>query len=409
MDEQASRQYGQFRRRRFLQFLLASPLLHHSAGPSLSGQISGTPLAGPLADAVNVFDLEALAESKVEPHHWAYLAAGSDDEKTLRANAEAFDLYQIRPKRFVDIRQMDMSCELFGRRYPSPLFLAPVGSQRAFHPQAELATATAAAQQGHQMVLSSVSSNSIGEVASSYGQAPWFQLYPTDSWKVTEALIRRVEDAGCPALVLTLDNGASSYRERLVRQRLVSKVNCAACHQPGPQGYLRTRGTYKDIDLSEVTTHLGVYTWPLIERIRKLTRMKIVAKGILTAEDARLSIENGFDGVWVSNHGGRQLNSLWTPMEALPEVVQAVSGRCPVLVDGGVRRGTDIFKGLALGANAVCIGRPYIWGLAALGEAGVSRALQLLDAELLRAMQLAGTPSVGAITPDFLQRRMHRE
>lgn len=382
-------------RRLFLKYLLASPLL-------LRGQAAGQ--ADPL-HAINVFDLEAIAETKIAPHHWAYLASGGDDEKTLRANNEAFDLYQIRPRRFMDISTVDLSRELFGRRYPSPIFLAPVGSQKAFHPDAEIATAKAAGTRGHQMVISSVSSHSVQEVTESYGQPLWFQLYPTNVWEVTEGLIRRAEEAGCPALVLTLDNGASSNRERLVRERLTSKVPCNACHKPGPQGYLSTRGSYRGLDLSAVTTHLGVYTWPLVDRIRKATKMKLVAKGIMTAEDAALSVERGFDAVWVSNHGGRQLNSLFTPIEALPEVAEAVAGRCPVLLDSGIRRGTDVFKALALGASVVCIGRPYIWGLGAFGQQGVSRALDLLDAELTTDMKLAGTRTVAEIDGRMVRRR----
>lgn len=382
-------------RRRFLNFLAASPLLLHGNSSAQSEP----------KHAINVFDLEHLAQERIAPHHWAYLASGGDDEKTLRANNEAFDLYQIRPKRFVDIHTMDLSCEVFGRRYPSPIFLSPVGSQKAFHPDAEIATGKAAGARGHQMVLSSVSSHSVKEVGDSYGAPLWFQLYPTDTWAVTEGVIRHAEEAGCPALVLTLDNGASSNRERLIRERLTSKVPCNACHKPGPQGYLSTRGTYKGLDLSAVTTHLGIYTWPLIERIRKATKMKLVAKGILTGEDAAASVERGFDAVWVSNHGGRQLNSLLSTIEALPEVVEAVHGRCPVLLDGGIRRGTDVFKALALGASAVCIGRPYIWGLGAFGEAGVTRALEIFDNELMIDMKLAGTPSLAAITNKFVQRR----
>lgn len=382
-------------RRRFLQYLLGSPVL---LGGELGAQAE-------LQRAVTVFDLEELAQQKIEPHHWAYLATGGDDEKTLRHNNEAFDQFAIRPKRFVDITKVDLSIELFGERYPSPIFLAPVGSQKAFHSEAELATAAAAATRGHQMVLSSVSSFSVGEVAKRYGRPLWFQLYPTDAWEITEALIRRAEEAGCPALVLTLDNGASAYRERLIRERLNSKVPCNACHTPGPQGYLSTRGSYHGLPLEKVTTHLGVYTWALVERIRKATKMKMIAKGIMTAEDATLSVERGFDAVWVSNHGGRQLNSLWSPIEALPEVAEAVGGRCPVLLDSGVRRGTDVFKALALGADAVCIGRPYIWGLGAFGRDGVLRALDLMDMELTTDMKLAGAATIPAIASSFVRRR----
>lgn len=394
-------------RRRFLKHLLASPLALQF-GAAQSGYMPAAKGSVTASSAVNVYDLAGAAVQKVPPHHFAYLATGGDDEKTLRRNTEAFDDYEILPKRFVDISKMDLSCELFGQRYSTPVILSPVGSQKAFHPDAELASAKGAAAMGNQFTISTVSSVSVGEVAKVYNRPVWFQLYPTDTWAVTEAILRKAEDAGCTVLVMTVDNGASSNREQLIRARLASKVPCNSCHKPGVQGYLSTRRTFDGIDFSAVKTHLGVYTWPLIDRIRKATKMKLVAKGILTAEDAADCVRNGLDAVWVSNHGGRQLNSLRASLDALPEVVEAVAGRCPVLFDSGVRRGTDIFKALALGASAVCIGRPYIWGLGAYGQEGVQRALELLSNELLIDMRLAGTPTVADITKKFVRRRPFR-
>jgi 4-hydroxymandelate oxidase len=388
-------------RRRFIEFLRASPLFlpHALAEQKPAGQLMAAP-----AEAMNVFDFMPVAQKNIAPQHWAYLMTGSDDNLTLQANRDGFQLFQIRPRRFVDIENIDTSVELFGQRQSSPIFLAPCGSQRAFHSQGEVATARAARAAGAQMILSTVTSTYVQDVVREYQQPLWYQLYPTNDWEITRQLIGRAQDAGCPVLVLTADSPTVSNREM---QHRWNKANpqCRACHGPDIQSNLREHAMFTGLDISRVRSYVYPYTWPLIERIRQTTRMELVVKGVVTAEDAQLCVKNGVDGIIVSNHGGRQEESLLSTIEALPEVVAAVNGKIPVLIDSGFRRGTDVFKALALGASAVCIGRPYLWGLGAFGQPGVERVHQLLQAELVTTMKLAGTTSIPAITPDYVRRR----
>jgi 4-hydroxymandelate oxidase len=392
-------------RRLFVNHLLASPFYGMLGSGALTAQNDDSGLITSPEDAINLFDLELVAKKKIAPHHWEYLLTGSDDEKTVQANRDGFDLFQIRPRRFVDASTPDTSCKLFGETYSAPVLLAPAGSQEAFHPEAEIATAKAAGVMGTQCVLSTVSSRSVSDVARAYDRKLWFQLYATTEWSAAEALIRKADEAGCTALALTLDSPVLSNRERVKRARRSSKVDCSVCHDPSLQGYFRAHPNFDGINLSQVRDIDVPYTWELIDRIRKTTDMKLLAKGVLRPEDAELCVQRGLDAVWVSNHGGRQLNSLLSPIEALPEIVQAVGGKSPVLVDSGFRRGTDIFKALALGADAVCIGRPYLWGLGAFGEEGVKAAIRLADAELRTTMTLAGTPSISDIDSTFVRRR----
>lgn len=389
-------------RRRFFDYLRASPLFWPLA--ALAQKPAETLIATP-AEAFNIFDFIPVAQKNIPPQHWAYLMTGSDDNLTLQANRDGFQLFQIRPRRFVDINTIDTSLELFGQRHPSPIFVAPCGSQRAFNAQGEVATARAARAAGAQMILSTAASTSVRDVAREFQRPLWYQLYPTNDWEVTRQLIANAEAAGCPVLVLTADTPVNSNRET---QNRWNKANpqCRACHGgPDLQSYFKEHAIFKGIDVSRVLTYVYPYTWPLIERIRQATRMKLVVKGVVTPEDAALCVKNGMDGIIVSNHGGRQEESLFSTIEALPDVVQAVDGRIPVLIDGGFRRGTDVFKALALGARAVCVGRPYLWGLGAFGQPGVERVLQLLNAELVTTMKLAGTTSLAGITGDFVRRR----
>ena len=359
-------------------------------------------------EALNVFDFIPVAEkniNEISPAHWPYLMTGSDDNLTVQANRDGFQLFQIHARRFVDVLNVDTSVELFGERYASPIMLAPIGSQQAFHPDGELASARAARARGALFILSTVASTGVAEVAKEYQRPLWFQLYPTNDWEVTRQLIRKAERASCPVLVFTADNPVRSNREMQWRAGDKKQPLCQGCHGPDIIDFNREHPMFDDIDVSHVTTHLLPITWDLINRIRDVTKMKLVVKGVVTAEDANLCVNNGINAIVVSNHGGRQEESLLSAIEVLPEVAQAVKGRIPVLIDSGFRRGTDIFKALALGADAVCIGRPYIWGLGAFGQAGVERVLELLQNELKLTMQLAGITSVSKITPDFIRRR----
>jgi 4-hydroxymandelate oxidase len=341
----------------------------------------------------NVFALEARFGDRLEEDVRAFFQDGSDDGKTLRANRAAFDLFEIRARRLVDVSRVNTGIELLGESHPTPLMLAPVGFQQFLHPDGELATARAASARGVRMVASTVSSYPIEAIAKASGEPVWFQLYTTPNRTTTADLVRRAEAAGCPAVAVTVDTPEVGNREThdAFLQRTLAdpkKVmgNFAATGLP-PEG------------LTDPTL-----TWDIIPWLRERTRMKIVLKGIVTREDAALSVAHGADAVIVSNHGGRQEESGRGTIECLPEVLEGVEGRLPVLVDGGFRRGTDVFKALALGARAVLIGRPYIWGLGVSGQAGVEQAIDVLQRELVLAMQLAGTRCLSDITPDYVRR-----
>jgi isopentenyl diphosphate isomerase/L-lactate dehydrogenase-like FMN-dependent dehydrogenase len=306
------------------------------------------------------------------------------------------------------VSKVDTSVNLFGTTWETPIVIAPVGSQRAFHPEGELAVARAGNARKNLQILSTVTTTSIEDVTGAAGRPVWFQVYVTASWNVTEKLVRRAEAAGSPVLVFTVDLLAGRSTETEQRFRRQDTRKCNACHDtptgPGP-GFLKRKPMFDGIDMSGVVFNSPMHTWKFVDRLKALTRMKLVLKGITTAEDAALCREHGVDGIIVSNHGGRAEESGRSSIESLPEVVEAAGSSMPVMVDGGFRRGTDIVKALALGARAVCVGRPYIWGLSAFGQPGVERVLELYRAELEQAMRQFGVPSIGAINRSFIARK----
>jgi isopentenyl diphosphate isomerase/L-lactate dehydrogenase-like FMN-dependent dehydrogenase len=334
------------------------------------------------------------------------------DDATLRANREAFGRYQIRPRRLIDVRRIDMGVRLLGTDWDSPIVLAPVASQRAFHPEGETAVARAAHAKNHLLIYSTVSTTSIEEVTEARQAPVWFQLYPTDQWRVARALVTRAASAGCPVLVLTVDLQGGSNRETMLRAMRRDPAQCGDCHEGGVYSSLRSfvarKPMFDGLDLSGVfTTVPRDMTWDSIARLRDITSMQIVVKGIVTREDAELAVEHGVDGIIVSNHGGRGTESGRATIECLAEVVGGVGGAIPVMVDSGFRRGTDIFKALALGADAIAVGRPYIWGLGAFGQRGVEVVLDLLRRELQMIMRQAGTLSIAEIGPSHVVDRGH--
>jgi 4-hydroxymandelate oxidase len=385
-------------RRSFLRFLATSPALAPFLFQS-TGRYAGRgdgPIASP-TDAIDVFDFEKLAQKTLDPAHWGYLATGTDDDATLRANRQGFDRFQLRPRRLVDIRHIDTSVELLGRTWSSPIVIAPTGSNRAFHPDGELAVARAARAKGHLQVLSTVASTGVEEVSQARGEPVWFQLYAGYSWEVTRALVARAEKTGCPALVLTVDLLGGSNRETAKRFAMLDRRECASCHPQSFSDFIRSKPMYDGLEIANDTDYARGLTWEFVRRLKDATSMKLLIKGIVTSEDAALAVLNGVDGVIVSNHGGRAEASERGTIESLPEVVAAAGGRIAVLVDGGFRRGTDIFKALALGADAVAIGRPYLWGLSSFGQPGVEAVLDILRAELELVMRQMGTTSIAAI------------
>lgn len=396
-------------RRAFLRFLASSPWF---AAWNLSGckeRGSATPPPDPDPDliasadqALDIFDLREVAQRKIPPAHWGYLATGVDGEATLRANEEGYARLYLRPRRLVDVTKVDTRIQLFGREWPAPIFLCPVSGQLAYHPERELAVARAARAKDALQILSTVGNTSVEDLAEARGEPTWYQLYPTSRWDVTQSLVARVEKTGCPAICLTVDLPTDSNRLTAARLARSDPRDCTPCHGTPAQRettYYTNKPMFRGLQLTRSEFRASQLTWEFLERLRGLTKAKLLLKGLVTREDAARALAAGVDGIIVSNHGGRAEESGRATIDSLPEVVGAVGGRIPVLVDGGVRRGTDVFKALARGATAVGIGRPYVWGLAAFGQAGVERALDILRAELEITMRLGGTPRIQDITP----------
>jgi 4-hydroxymandelate oxidase len=378
-------------RRRFLQFLAGSPLLS-----KVWAEESSAILKSP-QDALKVMDFEETAHSKLPPAHWGYMASGVDDDATLKANLGGFKRIQLRPRRLVDVSKTDLRTEIFGIALDYPIFLCPVGGHKMFHPEGEVATARAARSKKALQILSTQSSTAVEDVAQALGAPPWYQLYIPQRWEGVEKLVRRVEAAGCPVLVWTVDGLGGRNLESATRFRRLDTRDCFTCHVSGPGGAV-TRKFTPMLQGIEGGVNPSFATWEYVDRLKKLTKMKLVLKGIETSEDARLCREHGVDGILVSNHGGRATEDLRATIDSLPEVVEAAGSQIPVLIDGGFRRGTDIYKALALGARAVGIGRPYVYGLASFGQEGVERVLDILRGELQLTMRQCGTPTIAQIT-----------
>jgi isopentenyl diphosphate isomerase/L-lactate dehydrogenase-like FMN-dependent dehydrogenase len=266
--------------------------------------------------------------------------------------------------------------------------------------------ARAAAKRKHQMILSTVDNASIADVNKAHGSPAWFMLYPTDDWNVTQALVKNAQDAGSPAIVLTVDRQGGRNTEDMFRARRLDQRDCTLCHKPGAfANEVGRKANFNGIDVSRVTNLYGTgMTWEFIDRLRGIVKGKLVLKGIMTGTDAREALRHGVDAIFVSNHGGRAEESGEATISVLSEVVDAVRGHVPVLIDGGVRRGTDVLKALGLGASAVGIGRPYVWGLASFGEAGVDRVLEIMDSEFTTIMRQVGALRIDQITRDNVTR-----
>ena len=395
-----------YERRALLKFIAASPLL--AAFPSLAVALQdGLEEA---AHALDVFDFEAAARKTVPPAHWGYLMSGVDGEATLRANREGFDRYQLKARRFVDVSRIDMSVELFGVRFGSPVVLSPIGSSGAFHADGEVAAARAAQAKNQLLIMSTQASFGVEDVAKARGGPIWYQLYTTNDFDVTTALVKRAEAAGCTAVAVTVDTPAGRNTVTATRLARTDERNCGSCHADATGDRIRpragagaaTKPMFAGLDMRGVGLTSSSLTWDFVKRLKDVTKMKVVIKGLEAAEDAALAVSSGADGIIISNHGGRATETGRGTIECVSDVSQAVGGRIPILVDGGVRRGTDVFKALALGATAVGIGRPYIWGLATFGQQGVERVLDIINNELRLAMVGCGTTTIGQIATTSL-------
>jgi isopentenyl diphosphate isomerase/L-lactate dehydrogenase-like FMN-dependent dehydrogenase len=410
-------------RRKFLTFLAGSPLFiaacvdHRSLRRLLTGttrdqseafglinQVTQQPhLIGTPAEALDIFDFEPVAKGKVPPAHWGYLITGTDDDATIKANRDGFSKWALRPRRLVDVSKLDTSLRMLGRSYSTPIILCPLGSQKAFHSMGELAVARAAKAKNSLLVLSTVATTSIEDVIAARGAPVWFQLYHEPDWNQTRAMIKRAEAAGAPAIVFTVDLIGGSNRETMFREAMSDTRRCGSCHTSS-NGHSRMPAFAHPARGAPIP-EVGTPTWDFVKRIKDTTSMKVFVKGLVTSEDAELAIQSGVSGIFVSNHGGRADNTLRSTIECLPEITKAVRGRAIVELDGGIRRGTDIFKALALGATAVGIGRPYIWGLASFGQDGVEAVLAVLRRELEIVMKQAGTTTLKQITSAYVLRQ----
>ena len=342
-----------------------------------------------------MLDFEALARDRMERAFYDYYAGGAEDERTLAANRGAFAEVFLRPRVLVDVSRIDTRRTVLGTAVSMPILIAPTAFHRLAHPEGELATARAAGAARTLMVASTISTCTIEEIAQAATGPLWFQLYVYKDRGLARALIRRAEASGYRALCLTVDTPFLGSRERDVRNRFTL-----------PPGILMRNFEAMGFDVSSLGDSFHSYvrrqldsslTWDAVEWLRGETKLPLILKGIIAAEDAARAVERGVDGIVVSNHGGRQLDGTEATIRALPRVVDEVRGRAEVFMDGGVRRGTDVVKALALGARAVLVGRPCLWGLAAAGEEGVARVLELLRQELMLAMALCGCPHVDAV------------
>jgi 4-hydroxymandelate oxidase len=351
-----------------------------------------------MPEPLNVWEYERLAEEKVEPGAWGYFAGGAGDERTLADNIDAFRRWRLRPRMLVDVGSVTTATTVLDRPVSLPVLAAPTAFLRLAHPEGELATARAAAALGTVMCLSTLGSASPAELAAAAPEGRrWFQLYWSRDREFTKALVESAEESGFEAIVLTVDLPAAGRRERDIRAAFEIPADLPL---PNLQRHLGTGDFHAT--LGEVVD--PTVTWRDLEWLRSISKLPLVIKGILTAEDARLACEHGAEGLVVSNHGGRQLDGVPATLDVLPEVVEAVSGRSTILLDGGIRRGTDVVTALALGARAVLVGRPLIWGLAAKGEDGARSVLQLLQGEVELALLLLGCPSPDALTPAHVRR-----
>lgn len=378
----------------------ASSLLAQAPTPNTPNP---TPDGEGVLEPASVMDFEPLAKAKLDKLAYDYLAGGSEDEVSLRDNRAAFNRIILRPRALVDVHQIDLGIELFGRKLDYPILLDPAGGKNCMHPDGELVVARAAASARALHIT-----NGGIQPLTKTGQGPvWWQVTTGAQLRTPQTMrqfVRQLEDDGCSGICFTIDIMHVSHRDRNIRNKFDRSWGETGVPPRDAQGRLpapknpERAGNYP-------SRPFATPTWESVRQLRSVTKLPIVLKGILTAEDAERCVQNGVSGIIVSSHGGRQLDHVGATIEALPEVVDAVKGRIPVLIDGGLRRGTDILKALALGAKAVCIARPYLYGLAAFGQRGVERVLELLRTELALDMGLAGVPNIAAIDKTLVRIR----
>lgn len=383
---------------KFAAFLAASPLAKPQQEPAYKPEHIPS-----LEELVNVYEFEPICRYKIPKQNYDYISGGVDSEWTLRRNRSAFEKIIFRPRMLVDTWNMDLSTTLYGEKIAFPIFPAPTAAHQLAHPDGEIATARAAAANGTLLCLSSNASLPSDRVAKATKGPKWWQLYAREDEETSIERCLRAVDEGYKAIAFTVDGPYNSHRERLLRDRPLSQARV-----PGvSDGARRKRPAWEP---SEERHPYGFPTqlvarldWRFLDRLRKAVPIPILVKGVLTAEDAELCVKYGAGGIVVSNHGGRYLEYAPSTIEVLPEIVQAVNRKFPIIIDSGFRRGTDVLKALAIGANAVMVGRPVLWGLGAYGEAGAARVLRLLRDELGTAMGLCGKVNIASLDKSLVK------
>ncbi len=403
-------------RREFLKFVAGSPIIASLGGmaaflaeggiyaqevnqptPQAAGASS---LISDPSEAIDVFDFEELAHRRMLPGHWAHLVGGVDGDATVRANREGFNQFYLRPRRMRDVSKVNMKTTIYGTTYDSPVFTCPTGGQRnVWLPDGELSVSRAAKSHNAMQMLDSSASESVEDCCAALGRPVVQQIYAPPAFSNCIILLKRLEVAGVTTINLTIDAAGGRNAETEERLRPKDVSSCSTCHD-GPNG---GNAHIMDKGFNPKAPH-DPFDWAYVDQMRQAWKGKFGLKGILTVEDASLGIKHGVDFIHVSNHGGRATETFRSTIATLPEIVKEVNGRVPIFVDGGFRRGTDVFKALALGATAVGLGRPVLWGLGAFGQPGVDKVLEMVDRELKITMGSCGCTKVEDINQDYVGR-----
>ncbi len=417
-------------RRLFLQYLAASPVLGIGAKDALAAtaaELQDRP-ADPYVwkpydpayliekpeDALEVFEFEPVAHKNVPGAHWGFMSTGADGEGTYRANRQDISKFAIRSRRLRDVRNADPSREVFGTKYAMPFFLCPIGGQAMYHPDAEAGVARASGRHNVAQALSTLATCSTTDANKARNGNPViFQLYQQANWEITKSIITRAERDGCRTMVVTVDGVSARKDMQFERAKRDDKRLCATCHEvrPGnpksPMIVSKTRPQFSEVpaELWEQKVTPDKLTWEFLKRVRDFTKMEVLVKGIMDVEDAMMCVKLGY-GVYISNHGGRNEDTSGSTIASLADIAPVVKGKVPILIDGGFRRGMDIVKAVAMGATMVGVGRPYLWGLGAFGEAGVEKVVQILKAEVLAAMQQVGAVSLKDLNPGMIHKAL---
>ncbi len=364
----------------------------HASNPDSKANLAAISSVG--LEPICLADFELLAKAKMPARSWEYVCAGAGDEITVRWNEEAYRRIRLKPRILVDVSKLDTRVTVFEQEHAFPILLAPVAAQKLMHPEGELASARGASAAGATMVVSSFANTRLEDVAAVATSPLWFQLYAQTDQGFTRELVQRAESTGYRALCLTVDTATTGARNREARAKvkLLPIPNFESFKGAGRDVSLHTGS--QDVYKSVLDASMS---WQEVEWLRSIVKIPLVLKGVLDPDDAERAVKSGVAGIIVSNHGGRNLDTLPATIDALPQVAEKVAGRMPVFVDGGIRRGTDVLKALALGASAVFIGRPYVYGLAAAGEAGVRQVIRILQREFQMAMALTGRTNIAGI------------